>query len=290
MYLSCLLIDVGSNPDRPRSGRLWLRNLYRVHQRLCMAFPSAERKDEDPQFLDPYRPDDFSGQQRLFTESSHGTHKATRKDVHAPRDGNQGFLYRIDPQLGSGRAVILVQSAVKPDWDYAFQNAGHLLAAPSSVKPFNPGFQLHQRLRFRLLANPVRKVSEKSLDFTGKPFGEDWIGKYIPIPTVDLDKWLYRRSEPDWAAPKNSECKQFPPGFSLAEITNIQDGYVYVNNGLQEAPHRQLRSARYDGILVVTDPDNFLNTVIRGVGPAKAFGFGLLSVAPEYAAPPVETS
>ena len=43
MYLSCLLIDVGDNPDRPRPGRLWLRNLYHVHQRLCMAFPSARK-------------------------------------------------------------------------------------------------------------------------------------------------------------------------------------------------------------------------------------------------------
>ncbi|MFA6221111.1 MAG: type I-E CRISPR-associated protein Cas6/Cse3/CasE [Desulfomonilaceae bacterium] len=285
MYLSCLLIDVGSNPDRPRPGRLWLRNLYRVHQRLCMAFPSAERKDKDPQFLDPYRPMDFSGEQGLFTESSTEIHKVKLKDVHTPRDGNQGFLYRIDPQLGSGRAVILVQSGVKPDWDYAFQNARHLLAVPAELKPFNPRFQLNQRLRFRILANPVRKVSSRSLDFAGKPFDERWKGKEVPVPTADLDNWLQRRAEPVWSAPKNSEDKQSRPGFRLVEITNTQSGYIYVNKRLDRNGARRLRSVRYEGILVVTDADTFGKTLARGIGPGKAFGFGLLSVTSEFPPP-----
>ena len=36
----------------------------------------------------------------------------------------------------------------------------------------------------------------------------------------------------------------------------------------------------YEGILEVTNADNFRDTLVRGIGPAKAFGFGLLSVAP----------
>ena len=60
MFLSCLFIDVGANPDRPRPGRMWLRNLYHVHQRLCMAFPSAPRISEDPGFLKPFKPEDFA--------------------------------------------------------------------------------------------------------------------------------------------------------------------------------------------------------------------------------------
>lgn len=283
MYLSCLLIDVGRNPDRPRPGRLWLRNFYRIHQRLCMAFPSADRKDKDPQFLEPYRPEDFSVQQHLIAKSSHEDHQTRIKDVHARRDGNQGFLYRVDPQRSGGRAVILVQSAVEPDWNYAFWNAGHLLSTSPEVNHFDPHFAVNQRLRFRILANPVRKVSSKSLDFTGKPFNKDLWGKDIPVPTVDLGKWLQRRSEPNWSAPKNSEDKQRRPGFRLAEITEIQSGYIYVNKVPNRDGARRLRSARYEGILVVTEDSNFLDTIGRGIGPGKAFGFGLLSVIPERA-------
>lgn len=114
MFLSTLLIETGVNPDRPRPGRLWLRNLYRVHQRLCMAFPSVEQKDSDIEFLKPFDPAGFN-------------------HVHGPRTAEQAFLFRIDPQARSN-PTILVQSALKPDWDYAFSNAGYLLAAPAGVK------------------------------------------------------------------------------------------------------------------------------------------------------------
>lgn len=280
MYLSWLLIDVGNNPDRPRPGRLWLRNLYRVHQRLCMAFPSTERKDKDPYFLEPYQPVDFS-QEHLIAKSSNEIHEASLKNVHSRRDGNQGFLYRIDSQLGCDRVMILVQSAIEPDWDYAFHNAGHLLVSTPETAPFDPVFRQNQRLRFRILANPVRKVSKKSLDFTGRFFDQSWVGKDVPVPIVDLAKWLERRAEPGWSATKNSEQNQFRPGFSLAEITEVQSGYVYVNKGKDRDRSRRLRSARYEGILVVTDRSNFRNTIAKGIGPGKAFGFGLLSVIPE---------
>src|SRR5438046_1882322 len=51
MFLSLLHVNVGDDPDRPQPGRLWLRDVYRVHQRLWMAFPDAERRAEDPFFL-----------------------------------------------------------------------------------------------------------------------------------------------------------------------------------------------------------------------------------------------
>lgn len=262
MFLSVIRVNVGDDPDRPRPGRLWIRNPYRVHQRLCMAFPSASRLSDDPDFLNPFKPEDF------------GPHQ-----VHVARGPDSGFMFRIDPHPG-GRVVILVQSAVKPDWDYAFRNADYLLSAPTQIKSFDPRFQPNQRLRFRILANPVRKVSQKSRDVEGNLFDKKWHGKDVPVPTADLEKWLERRAEPSWSAPKNSEDKQFPPGFGLAEITDIQSGYVYVNKGLDQNGSRRLRSARYDGILEVTDADNFRNSLVRGIGPGKAFGFGLLSVAP----------
>ena len=145
MYLSCLLIDVGDNPDRPRPGRTWLRNLYHVHQRLCMAFPSAARKADDCHFLKPFNPDDFGVEEP--------------KQVHVKRCSDAGFLFRIDPQAG-GRVAVLVQSAAPPDWDYAFHNAGYFLAAPPQVKPFAPCFAVGQQWRFCLVANPIRTVAK----------------------------------------------------------------------------------------------------------------------------------
>jgi len=200
-------------------------------------------------------------------------------DVRAPRSMDQGFLFRIDP-LPSARAAIIVQSAREPDWDYAFHNAKYFLAAPPQVKTFDPHFAAGQHFCFRLLANPVRKVSKKSVGANGKPLEEKWRGKDVPVPASELNRWLERRTDAEWTQPKNSEGKKNPPGFRIVEITDAQPGYVYVddNGKLKEA--RRRRSALYNGILEVTNPDHFRKTLESGIGPAKAFGFGLLSVAP----------
>lgn len=254
MFLSRLIIDIGDNPDRPRPGQLWLRNLYHVHQRLCMAFPSASRKSDDRDFLMPYKPQDFAVGQ-----------------IHVTRKVNTGFLFRIDPLPGS-RVVILVQSALEPDWDYAFHNAGYLLAAKPEVKSFEPDFSEGQCLRYRLVANPTRRLSKNSPDAK-----EESIGKRVPVPTERLFDWLVRRAESG--------------GFSiLKDSTNIQPGYLYFKKpdkkrGDELGDERKneksrMRSVQFEGVLTVTDPAAFHKTIVSGIGSGKAFGFGLLSVTP----------
>lgn len=245
MYLSSLLIDTGDNPDRPRPGRLWLRNLYHVHQRLCMAFPSPSQKSDDNDFLKPYKPEDFA-----------------KGQVHVARKVDTGFLFRIDP-LPGGRAIVLVQSALEPDWDYAFHNADYLLAARPECKSFQPDFSAGRRLRFRLVANPTRRLSKHSPDIK-----EESVGKRVPVPTEKLLDWLDRRGESG--------------GFLITkESTTIQLGYSYINKRGHNG--QRLRSVKYDGVLQVTDTASFHETIVSGIGSGKAFGFGLLSVAPTEA-------
>lgn len=295
MYLSYLLINVGDNPDRPRPGRLWLRNLYHVHQRLCMAFPSDSRKQRDPDFLAPYTPDDFPEQRHLADKKKTEVDPHILKQVHSRRNSDSGFLFRIDPWPG-GRTVILVQSAVRPDWDYAFHNADYLLAASPEVKPFDPCFTRGQSLRFRLATNPTRRLSRHSLEHE-QPIEEKWIGKRIPVPSAaEIKAW--QRDNPnkdarlficyrlfDWLA-----CKAEGLGFSIEkDSTTAQTGYIYMSKTREGDGHR-LRSVRYEGILKVIDADNFRNTLIRGIGSGKAFGFGLLSVAPVRSFNPSEAT
>lgn len=241
MYFSCLLIDTGENPDRPRPGRLWLRNMYRVHQRLCMAFPSASRVAADPEFLDPFTPEAFS--------DGH---------VHIPRADDVGFLYRVDP-CPPARAVVLVQSAIEPNWEYAFQNARYLLAADPGVKTWKPSFSNGQALRFRLRANTVRRIASK------KP-GKD--GPRVPVPPTEeqLRGWLERRAQ--------------RAGFKVNELSAAVPGYLYMNKSGERGDGLRMRSVLFDGTLTVSDAESLLKAVSSGIGPAKAFGFGLLSIAP----------
>lgn len=284
MYLSCLCIDLGDNPDRPRPGRFWLRNLYHVHQRLCMAFPSDSRIKGDREFLAPYKAMAFPEQRHLADKKKGKIDHHILKQVHSPRNDETGFLFRIDP-LPNGRAKILVQSALEPNWDYAFQNANFLLAEPPKVKTFEPRFSEGQFLRFRLAANPTRRLSRKSPDAK-----KDSIGKRVPVSADKLFDWLADRAE--------------TAGFSIErDITTLKPGYVFFKKYKQENGEKEnaveeektkekewqrLSSVLFEGILRVTDPDAFRQTLARGIGSGKAFGFGLLSIAAITAGGPGE--
>ncbi len=278
MHLSRLNIDVGTDPTREQPGRIWLRNLYHVHQRLCMAFPSSERKSDDERFLKPFKPDDFG-----------------KGQVHVARAEGAGFLFRIDPRPG-GRVVIVVQSAVTPDWDYSFHNAGYLLAAPPEVKDFDPCFTKDQQLRFLIRANLSKKIktSAAGVDLTKKGKGLDKSGRL---------RMQSKRVALTWEKGQNPEdvirawfVAEGKRGFDVNTFHATQIGW---GNGRRpargpegenanSADRLKFRSALLEGTLTVTGADIFKETVVHGIGHGKAFGFGLLSVAPVHVVIPAQ--
>lgn len=252
MYLSLLEVNIDASP-----GRLWIRNIYHVHQRLCMAFPSSQQKETDPEFIASFNPEGF--------QHVH--------DGNKPRSGEQSFLFRIDP-LPPGRAMITVQSAISPDWEYAFQNARYLLTGPPKTIPFTPTFNTGQTLKFRLAANPTKRLRKDSIGPDGNPVQERWIGKRVPVPTNEMESWLSLRASNG--------------GFSVEHLNTVQTGYAYFSKrrnesqtvGTNSKHEARLRQVIYEGDLKITESDVFSATLIKGIGSAKGFGFGLLSVAP----------
>ena len=301
MYHSHLLINVGDNPDRPdwAIGRRWLRNLYRVHQRLCMAFPSKPLPAEKRiaaycrSYAEAVAPlqRDLSGQ-----PDDHGPADDEPAQVQAPRDPKAGFLFRIDhppdPMGKPGRRpVIIVQSNGDhpPDWDYAFGltpgalddhgrpigNAGYLLAAqpqarevsietdgnalvldsPEQRQMLHPG----ERVRFRVRANATRKVNGKRQRLDPRP-----------------DSIL--QAHTDWLARKLA-----PAGELEKPLPTVVPGWAYgwrTKHEPQPNQRMQFWSVLFEGIFVLENPAMLRDLLLTGIGPAKAFGFGLLSLAP----------
>lgn len=191
-------------------------------------------------------------------------------------------LFRTDDDGGDLR--LLVQSKREPDW-YAFSrhlNSARYLLAPPSVKEWEPQFHTGQTLRFRLIANP-----------TFRPKKEDG--------SDGERRGLYREAERlDWLARQRDRC-----GFTLPLVRTIlrQNGeplifrnrahdeltldlptcqVVDLNDGRRfPSPKRNIpfSAARFDGVLQVADVESFRHALENGIGPAKGFGFGLLSVA-----------
>jgi len=255
MYLSHLLVDTGGNPDRPRPGRMWIGNAYNIHRRLSMAFPRYETLLNDPDSLKPFNP-------------------AMLED--------RPFLFRLDNNVsGDGqRAIIIVQSSLKPNWDWCFHNAPDFLAAPPQMMIYNPDYQSGEKLRYRIKLNPTVKTKNyKSKDETLS--NSDKPSKRLAL-TWDTD------SDPETAVNTWFACKAESSGFKLIQSKLIQLSWVYGSkmkaadeqNEAGKVQHHKMkfRSALLEGILEVTDPSSFNRCICDGIGSAKSMGFGLLTV------------
>ena len=258
MYLSQLLVNIGSDPDKPRPGLEWIKQTYRVHQRIWMAFPDDKSREEDPFFLGEWSPD------------------AKPK----PKRSEAGFLYRIEPDHPTR---ILVQSVLKPDWEYAFQNARHLIAAPPLVREFEPVFQSGQSYRVRLAMLMVRRRAGRRLgvgtEATPQAGSEMPIRCFLPLESTGGQP----KPDPNFTAWRDRlAIAAESHGFTVMDVG--QKAHVQPINNLRmktngRAVGPPFSAALFDGVLTCTHPDLLRNAVINGIGRGKAFGMGLLSLA-----------
>ena len=245
MYLSSLMIDTGDNPDRERPGRRWLRDIYHVHQRLSMAFPPKQKES-------------------------------------APSP----FLFRIDNQIDDNapRAVILVQSPILPDWEKAFENvAGIFLASPAAVREYAPSFAPDEQLRFRIRMNLSKKgkTARDGTDLCKKGEGVDVRGEPKSQSKRVAVTWNGDEGETadaairQWFATKGEHA-----GFAVGtDFELVHLGWVTGHKPGTPENRLRFRSALLEGELTVADGPAFMQSVESGLGSAKGFGFGLLSVA-----------
>ena len=249
MYLSQLLVNPGAHPDAPRPGIDWVKQTYRVHQRLWMAFPGKERQTQDPFFL--------------------GAWDAKEKG-HTQRDAS-GFLYRIEPDPP---LRILVQSIQPPHWDYAFQNAMRLLCDEPSVRQFDPTYTEQAKYRFRLVMLMVKRATENGPD--GRKSRRELpikCVKDLPDGRVVLDQNHTAWRERLQAQADRNGFSVDPDKLVVSPVTNL-----YMKpTGKQRA--QQFNAAMFDGIIECTDAAKLSKAVVRGIGRGRAFGMGLLSLA-----------
>ncbi len=177
-------------------------------------------------------------------------------------DAERDFLYRRDVHRGRPRYFLLSRRPpVNP------LGLWHI----DPPKRLEPRLQPRQRLAFSLRANPVvrrgrerhdvvmerkRRMNWKALPASERP----------PLMTLAHDAgvdWLRRQGERH--------------GFRFDPEAVRVDGYR------QHHCRRGGRTIRFStldftGLLTVTEPDAFVQALYQGIGPAKAFGCGLMLV------------
>ena len=173
------------------------------------------------------------------------------------------FLIRVDRKEEAFRVLILSRSLpAKPDW------------CPTDcfgTKVVPDDYFAHARYRFSLLANPTKKIrSDKAGERTKN-------GRRVPVTQrEELIAWLVRKAEAGGYAVILT--REDDSGKEVEVLRTIPRGREFFHK--DRATHGTHTAVEFQGELTVTNPAQFRATVATGIGSAKAFGFGLLVIAP----------
>jgi CRISPR system Cascade subunit CasE len=177
-----------------------------------------------------------------------------------------GVLYRLE-QLRSGALRLLVQSALPPQFDKLPE--GYLETLPG-LKPLEHLDQLIQPgrlLRFRLRANPTRAIDTKT-----RPDGTKSNGRRVELRgEQDCLAWLHRKGEQHGF--RVLACRVDAGAADPRRVNGKVEGH-------KAGTSITVASVQFDGILKVTDPALCVAAIQFGIGRAKSYGQGLLSLAP----------
>lgn len=178
------------------------------------------------------------------------------------------FLWRLEPETdSSGCPRILVQSRTVPDWA-GIGVKGWLAEADSPINLQDrlklDSLKAGQRFRFRLRANPCVCRNGKRQGLLRLEEQETWIERKGKSHGFSL---------PELASFDFSELSQKRVDVRISQ-EQMLGGKQHSGNGIR------IFSALYDGILIVSEPDKFRDSLQTGIGHGKVMGLGLLSVVP----------
>ncbi len=187
--------------------------------------------------------------------------------VERDDDNAAGVLFRVDRAASprDNRITVLVQSQTAPDWtdlnDKRDARGHAYLLQPPESKSFELKLAAGQTLAFRLRANPTKRL--------GKGAGDDH-HKRVGIYAEDEQlKWLQRKADAG--------------GFRIVRAMVSREDRIEnaeaIRRGEQTHDLKML-SVQFDGVLQVVNAEQLRETIARGIGSGKGFGFGLLSLAP----------
>jgi len=168
-----------------------------------------------------------------------------------PND-TRDFLFRVEQEKSGTGATVLVLSQKEP-------TVGVDLVEVKAMRDYSLSLLEGQRLRFLLKANPVKTIKDEKGRKTDK--GEIKKCRVPLIKEEQQQQWLIRRLE----------------GIAVLEEMHISPCIpLYFRKGQQAG---KVVPVRFEGVMRVVDPLAFKELVAKGIGPAKALGCGMLSLA-----------
>ena len=171
-------------------------------------------------------------------------------------ESDERILFRLEVGNCNPNPFVLVQSVYEPDWSFLKENTNYIsfpISEGIAVKEFQIGLKKGFLLQFRLLANPTYKKKEGNK--SGKRQGI--------LKEEQQFEWLKRKLNA--AGCELLECSIYDLG--------IRSSCLKPNT----APIKHL-TVLYEGRIRVDEPVSLKRGIISGIGSAKGFGFGMLSI------------
>jgi CRISPR system Cascade subunit CasE len=204
---------------------------------------------------------------RKLLSSPQAMHAAVRAAFAAPRDHERAAtrtLWRLDAPATSTTHLYIL-SPGRPDLTHLVEQAGWPTTQTWVTRDYDgllASLRPGQHWAFRLTANPThsgRKTAEAK----------------------DTQRFAYLREQEQvgWLTGRAARH-----GFALATQQDGQPNLRLHRRQTQTFTRGMhpvtLTTVTYDGILQVTDADAFRRALTTGIGHAKAYGCGLLTLAP----------
>lgn len=214
------------------------------------------------------------------------------------------ILWRIDA-ANPRQPDLLILTRSKPDWSHIVEQAGwpyaegeHFLTR--DYEPLLRHLAVGREYAFKLTANPVQNTINP-LQASAQQQEQRTKGQTrafrVPHTTIARQtEWLLRKLptlgftipqiEPGQRVP-GGETDDSDVGAGIPAPPVVHDLVItgrerlsFAKNTTNKGPRVSLVTATYEGRLRVTDVNVLRERLLSGIGPAKAYGCGLLTLAP----------
>ncbi|MER7835363.1 type I-E CRISPR-associated protein Cas6/Cse3/CasE [Streptomyces sp. NPDC096040] len=211
-------------------------------------------------------------------QTMHAAVMASFPQVLPTAEQTPRVLWRTD-RNATAEVLLFVVSPDRPDLTHLVEQAGWPAAAASGTPgwetyaytPFLERLEKGTDWNFRLTANPVHHARTHD----GQP-----TKRTAHLTPRHQLQWLLARQDPaGFRVLSNPDNRRITEHGNEHQIT-VRDQRS-LNFGKRSAPGRvTLTTVTYDGRLQVTDPDALRHVLTSGLGKAKAYGCGLMTLAP----------
>lgn len=180
-------------------------------------------------------------------------------------------LWRVD--RGTPHDIDLyVVSPSSPDFTGLLEQAGwpsNITWEMTDYEPFLSRLVMGQHWRFRMTANPVQAVKTSVVGAPSR-------GRLKPhISITHQEEWFRARSE-SWGF----KVLDLPDGASTLRVENRGVSEFRRRSVGEERSRVSITRADFAGVLQVVDADKLRQHLCTGMGRAKAYGCGLMTLAP----------